>query len=158
MKYQLLILACYAFTSILPLSSADVSITSSAGIYFKPKKSSNSFGSIIFARANGFKPPRLSRQELLMWFIIRFTSSWFNLSKVVIVFGRIFLIYSCFFHSVVFAMKLFDHSSRCLFLVCCRLRIPEHLGAWIHHPCQNYIEFRIILIRVHTVQVRHSSE
>lgn len=46
MKYQLLVLACYAFTSLLPLSSAGVSITSSVGISIKPKKSNSSFGSV----------------------------------------------------------------------------------------------------------------
>lgn len=46
MKYHLLVLACYAFTSLLPLSSAGVSITSSVGISIKPKKSNSSFGSV----------------------------------------------------------------------------------------------------------------
>lgn len=53
MKYQLLMRACYTFASILPLSSAGVSITSSAGISIKPKKSNSSLGRIILAKVNG---------------------------------------------------------------------------------------------------------
>ena len=85
------------YTSILPFKSFGVRMISSGWISFKWNSSSSSFGSIIFAREKGESPPRLSRQALLMWLIIRFTSSCVSLSKVVLPCGHILRMYSWFF-------------------------------------------------------------
>ena len=80
----------------LPFTSAGVRMTSSAGISDRWRKSMSSSGNIIFASVNGVRPPRLSRQELLMWLIIRFTSSCVMLSKELLPCGQIFRMYSWF--------------------------------------------------------------